>query len=58
MALIACHSARRSGDELKVPEMAHLVKAVFESAPDLRCPHGRPFVYTLGKNELERMFKR
>ena len=58
MALIACHSARRSGDELSMAEMAHLVKTVFESAPDLRCPHGRPFVYTLGKNELERMFKR
>ncbi len=58
MALIACHSARRSGDALSMAEMAHLVKTVFDVAPDLRCPHGRPFVYTLGKNELERMFRR
>ena len=58
LALIACHSARRSGDELSAAEMSHLVKTVFESAPDLRCPHGRPFVYTLSKNDLERMFKR
>lgn len=58
MALIACHSARRSGDKLSMAEMAHLVKTVFDIAPDLRCPHGRPFVYSLGKNELERMFRR
>ena len=57
MASIACHSARRRNDELSRGEMLHLVEEVFEMK-DLRCPHGRPFIYSLSKNDLERMFKR
>lgn len=56
-AALACHSARRSGDSLPAQELSYLVSSVFEMT-DLRCPHGRPFMYTLSKNDLERMFKR
>ncbi len=57
ISTLACHSARRSGDSISGSEALTLASAVF-SMTDLRCPHGRPFVYTLSKNEIERMFKR
>lgn len=57
-ASVACHAARRAGDTLSRNEMELLATQVFKPQQELRCPHGRPFVFTLGKNQLERMFKR
>lgn len=57
MSTLACHSARRSGDTLHGTELSYLATAVF-GMQELRCPHGRPFIYELSKNDIERMFKR
>jgi DNA mismatch repair protein MutL len=55
---IACHSARRAGDGLSVQEIDLIIQRTFSGAHELRCPHGRPFVYRLGRSDMERMFKR
>ncbi len=55
---MACHSARRAGDALSGGEMELVVRKAFSGEYELRCPHGRPFVYRLGRSDMERMFKR
>jgi len=57
-ASLACHSAKRAGDSLSRPDMEKLVQDVMSMKYELRCPHGRPYLYTLKKYDLERMFKR
>jgi DNA mismatch repair protein MutL len=57
-ALAACHGAKRAGDDLSGDDIAALLELVSRKDADLRCPHGRPFVYVLGKSDLERLFKR
>lgn len=55
---LACHGAKRSGDTLSTSDMKALAGAVFGGELELRCPHGRPFLFTINKNDIERMFKR
>jgi DNA mismatch repair protein MutL len=55
---LACHSAKRAGDSLSSSDMKTLAGAVFGGGIELRCPHGRPFLFTINKNDIERMFKR
>ena len=57
-ALIACHSAKRAGDSLSRSDMETLTRRVLDSDMELRCPHGRPFFFTINQNDLERIFKR
>jgi DNA mismatch repair protein MutL len=57
-SLVACHSAKRAGDLLNASDMESLVRKVFHSGMELRCPHGRPFIFTISQSDLERMFKR
>ncbi len=57
-ATIACHSARRAGDKLSLDEMKILVSRLYSEDHEKRCPHGRPFIFTLSKTDLEKMFKR
>jgi DNA mismatch repair ATPase MutL len=56
-ASAACHSARRSGDGISRDEAIKILDRSFPAA-ELRCPHGRPFVHTLKKDDIERIFKR
>ncbi|MBN2039402.1 MAG: DNA mismatch repair endonuclease MutL [Spirochaetes bacterium] len=55
---LACHSAKRSGDLLTDEDAKMIAARALEEGHDLRCPHGRPFVYELEKKELEKAFKR
>lgn len=57
-SLVACHSAKRAGDSLSRSDMESLTRTVLNGGIDLRCPHGRPFFFTIKQNDLERMFKR
>lgn len=55
---LACHSAKRAGDKLSDSDMKKLVSEILEGKMELRCPHGRPFLHTINKNDFERIFKR
>lgn len=55
---VACHSAKRSGDELTDEDVLLIIRETRSGAHELRCPHGRPYVYAIERNDLERIFKR
>lgn len=57
-SLIACHSAKRAGDKMSSSDMETLTRRVMNGSMELRCPHGRPFFFTINQNDLERIFKR
>ncbi len=54
----ACHSAKRSGDHLSRNDLELLVRDVFSGDHEMRCPHGRPYIYSISKSDFERMFSR
>ncbi len=55
---VACHSAKRSHDDLTEDDIMLIIRASLSGMHDLRCPHGRPYVYRIEKKDLERIFKR
>ncbi len=55
---IACHSAFRAGDGISLHDARAIAYEILSGTHELRCPHGRPFVYRLGKSEMDRLFKR
>jgi len=57
-SLLACHSAKRANDFLSASDMESLVRKVLYGNMELRCPHGRPFFFTISQSDLERIFKR
>lgn len=57
-ASAACHQAKRAGDTLTGDDMKRLIEGVFGGDHELRCPHGRPFVHKISRDDLERIFKR
>jgi DNA mismatch repair protein MutL len=57
-ASIACRAASMAGDALPVADMRAIAEASLNGTMEKRCPHGRPFVHSIDKNQLERMFKR
>lgn len=57
-ARIACHSARRANDKLSVEEIHVLASTALSGLHELTCPHGRPYLYTMRKSEIEKLFRR
>jgi DNA mismatch repair protein MutL len=55
---IACHASRRAGDSLSKTEMSYLADRVFSGEYELVCPHGRPYIFTMKRNEFEKLFRR
>lgn len=54
----ACHSAMRCGDDMALIDMEDIVREALSGEHELRCPHGRPYLYRLDKKDLEKLFKR
>ncbi len=54
----ACRAAIKAGDEMKPAEMQSFVDRLLADESVKYCPHGRPVMYELTKNELERQFGR
>lgn len=54
----SCKHAVKAGDQLTDGEIASLLSAMRASGAPPTCPHGRPVLRILTKNEIERMFKR
>jgi DNA mismatch repair protein MutL len=54
----ACRSARRSGDSLTAEDAELIACRALSGEYGKRCPHGRPYIFKLEKNDLEKVFKR
>lgn len=57
-ASFACKTAVKSGDALIEPEMAALFDQLFATKHPYSCPHGRPTIIRIPREELDRKFGR
>lgn len=57
-ATLACHSAVRAGQPLNVEQMSSIVREVLRTAHPTLCPHGRPTIVRVPREELSRWFGR
>lgn len=57
-ATLACKSAVKAGDSLSTGEIEFLVNEFAIQNTKLLCPHGRPIVVEVSRNEIEKWFKR
>ncbi|HLR34405.1 MAG TPA: DNA mismatch repair endonuclease MutL [Tissierellales bacterium] len=55
---IACSNAVKAGDEITEIEVYNLFKQLEEIENPYTCPHGRPTIIKMTKQELEKQFKR
>ena len=58
LATMACHSVIRANRKLEPDEMRALLRELDQVEFATQCPHGRPVLVELSRDELERMFKR
>lgn len=58
LATLACHSSIRAGQKLLQPQISKLIVDLFNCQSPYSCPHGRPIIWELTKNEIEHKFKR
>jgi DNA mismatch repair protein MutL len=54
----ACKAAVKGEDELSEMQINSLLKQMRDNLNELFCPHGRPIVIKISKNEIEKWFKR
>jgi DNA mismatch repair protein MutL len=57
-ATLACHSAVRAGQPLGAEAMSAIVRDLFRTAHSTLCPHGRPTMVRVPREELSRWFGR
>lgn len=55
---LACRSAVKAGDSLDSKEMINLIRELSEAKHPFNCPHSRPIIVEMGRDELERRFHR
>jgi DNA mismatch repair protein MutL len=55
---LACHSAVKAGVQLAMEKMVNLIKELSQTSQPFTCPHSRPIIVRMSKNELESRFKR
>lgn len=55
---LACKSAIKANDRLGLKEMEELISMLRKTLNPYTCPHGRPTIIKLTRDELERKFKR
>jgi DNA mismatch repair protein MutL len=58
LKLLACHSSVRSGERLETEQMRSLVEALYRARNPFSCPHGRPTIIHMTKQDLEKKFGR
>jgi len=58
LAQTACKHAVKGGDDLTREEISSLLDSIATGNVQLQCPHGRPFVIELTRNDLDKWFKR
>lgn len=55
---IACKSSIKAGDIMLDKQALQLVRDIFKCKMPYTCPHGRPTMYKITREELEKFFKR
>ena len=55
---VACKSAIRGNDKNSVQELQSLAEQVYFNKNIRHCPHGRPVMFTITKNNIAHQFKR
>lgn len=55
---LACKSAVKAGDHLTLPEMYKLVQDLLATEKRFICVHGRPTMWTILQEEIEKHFRR
>ena len=58
LIMLACKSAVKAGDVLTMEEMVNLIKELSQAKLPFNCPHARPIIVEMHRNELESRFKR
>ncbi|OGC06552.1 hypothetical protein A2526_02265 [candidate division WOR-1 bacterium RIFOXYD2_FULL_36_8] len=56
--IMACRGAIKAGDKLNQEEINRLIKDLYKTENPLTCPHGRPTIVRITKDDLEKMFGR
>lgn len=57
-AVMACKSAIKANDKIQNIEIESLFRQLEKCDNPYTCPHGRPTMVEISKNEIEKMFKR
>jgi DNA mismatch repair protein MutL len=57
-AAVACRAAVKAGDRLSETQMQALFSGLLKCREPYRCPHGRPTLAVLNRDDLEKVFKR
>ena len=57
-ATLACHSAVRAGQPLRTEQMSAIVRDLLETRHRTLCPHGRPTLVRVPREEVSRWFGR
>jgi DNA mismatch repair protein MutL len=55
---MACHSAIKAGDRQTREDMESLIQQIAGLENLLNCPHGRPFIAKLSREDIEKLFSR
>ncbi|NLY76281.1 MAG: DNA mismatch repair endonuclease MutL [Firmicutes bacterium] len=55
---MACRTAIKAGDNLNHLEMEALIKDLFKCENPYTCPHGRPTIFRISKEEMAKKFQR
>ncbi|GIW23512.1 MAG: hypothetical protein KatS3mg068_2519 [Candidatus Sericytochromatia bacterium] len=55
---IACKSAIKAGKHLDNQEIDILIKNWAKTKQPYTCPHGRPIIYKLSKDDIDKHFRR
>lgn len=55
---MACKASVRAGEKIAESEVRELLKNLAATGMPFSCPHGRPVIFSLGKMEIEKQFKR
>jgi DNA mismatch repair protein MutL len=57
-ATLACHSAVRAGQELTLESMSAILRDLGRTRHPTLCPHGRPTIVRIPREDLSRWFGR